>query len=92
MHFYSHIVFSNRDEFTCKIIPDKMIMWDTFKNDADPIIVRGEEDWEKGIGIAVTLLINLVVYFVGRIIKKRKKYIIVLTYRKDSFGERNELD
>ena len=41
--------------------------------DADPIIVRGEEDWEKGIWIIGTLLINLVVYFVRKERKKRKK-------------------
>lgn len=64
--------FPDKNEFTYKIIPDTIIKWDTLKIDADPIIVRGEEDWEKGIWIAGTLLINLVVYFVGKEIKNRK--------------------
>ncbi len=65
--------FPDKNEFTYKIIPDTIIKWDTIKIDADPIIIRGEEDWEKGIWIAGTLLINLVVYFVGKGFKKRKK-------------------
>ncbi len=65
--------FADKNEFTYKINPDTIIKWDTIKIDADPIIVRGEKDWEKGIWIAGTLLINLVVYFVGKKIKKRKK-------------------
>ncbi len=65
--------FQDKNEFTYKIIPDTIIKWDTIKIDADPIIVRGEKDWEKGIWIAGTLLINLVVYFVGKGFKKRKK-------------------
>ena len=61
-----------KNEFTYKIIPDTIIKWDTIKIDAYPIIVRGEEDWEKGIWIIGTLLINLVVYFVGRKLKRRR--------------------
>ena len=65
--------FPDRNEFTYKIIPDTIIKWDTIRIHAEPIIVRGEDDWEKGIWITGMLLINLVVYFVGREIKKRKK-------------------
>ncbi len=64
--------FPDKNEFTYKINPDTIIYWDTIKIDADPIIVRGEEGWEKGIWILGTLLINLVVYFMGREIKNRK--------------------
>ena len=64
--------FPDKNEFTYDITPDTIIKWDTIRIDAQPIIVRGEEDWEKGIWIAGTLLINLVVYFVGRELKKRK--------------------
>ena len=64
--------FPDRNEFTYRIIPDTIIKWDTIKIDSEPIIVRGEDDWEKGIWIAGTLLINLVVYFVGKEFKKRK--------------------
>ncbi len=64
--------FPDRNEFTYRIIPDTIIKWDTIRIDTNPIIIRGEEDWEKGIWIAGTLLINLVVYFAGKEIKKRK--------------------
>ena len=40
--------FPDRNEFTYRIIPDTIIKWDTIWIDADPIIIRGEEDWEKG--------------------------------------------
>jgi hypothetical protein len=64
--------FPDKNKFTYKIIPDTIIQWDTIKIDADPIIVRGEEDWEKGVWIVGTLLINMVVYFVSRKLKKRR--------------------
>ena len=72
MHFFSHIVFLNRDEFTYKIIPDTIKKMDIIRINANPIIVRGDEDWEKDLWIAGTLLINLVVYFVGRKLKRRR--------------------
>ena len=36
--------FPDKNEFTYDITPDTIIRWDTIWIDAEPIIVRGEED------------------------------------------------
>jgi hypothetical protein len=58
--------YPDRREFDLSVFPDTIIHYDTIQVDDGPIIVKGDTTWEKVIWIVGTLVINIVVFFVGK--------------------------
>jgi hypothetical protein len=62
--------YPDKREFDLSVFPDTIIHYDTIHVDDGPIMVKGNNDWEKAIWIIGTLVINVIVFFVGRKLKK----------------------
>lgn len=62
--------FPDRREFSFRLIPKTDTLYDTVRVNESPIVVRGNSDWEKLIWIIGTLVINIVVFFVGKKLKR----------------------
>jgi hypothetical protein len=62
--------YPDRREFDLSVFPDTITHYDTIHVNDGPIIVKGNSDWERAIWIIGTLIINVIVFFVGRKLKR----------------------